>query len=111
MEQTELNKIAEKIIRNNIYLTLATTDKKGKPWASPVYYKTDDKFNFYFISQTNSVHIKNILKNTNVSFAIFDSRQPAGQGNGVQRLGKVYLLSDKKLKNALKWYKSSFITV
>ncbi len=109
MKQYQFNNIAKKIIKSNIYLTLATVDKNGKPWASPVRYHLDSKFNFYFISQTTSVHIKNALKNPLISFAIFDSSQPAGTGNGVQGVGMIKLLQDKDMKEALKWYKSSFI--
>lgn len=106
-KQERLNKIAEDIIKNNIYLTLATSD--GTPWAAPVFYAADDKYNFYYISQMDSLHTQQILKNHTVSFAIFDSHQKEGTGNGAQGLGKAYLLKDEELQEAFKWYHTTFV--
>lgn len=108
MTQDQFNQIAKDIVKNNIYLTLATTSK-DKPWASPVYYDIDEHFNFYYISQLNSLHTKHILKNPYVAFAIFDSRQKADTGNGVQGEGKVYLLKNNELEKAFKIYRSNYI--
>lgn len=107
MTQEELNNIGRDIVRNNIYLTLATSD--SEPWAAPMYYCIDDKFNFYFISQMDSVHIQHILKNLKVAFAIFDSHSPEGEGNGIQGSGKVYPLKEDDFSEAFKWYKTKFI--
>jgi len=107
MPQEELNNIGREIIKNNTYLTLATCDKE--PWAAPLYYCFDDKFNFYFISQMNSLHTQHILKNHNAAFAIFDSNSAEGEGNGIQGSGKAYLLNDEEVLEALKWYKTTFI--
>lgn len=107
-KQEKLNKIAKDIIKNNIYLTLATTD--SGPWAAPLYYCVDDKYKFYYISQMESVHTRHILKNPNVAFAIFNSHCSEGKGNGVQASGKAYLLKkDNEIKEALKWYSTTFI--
>lgn len=107
MNQTALNQIAQDIVKNNIYLTLATSD--GKPWAAPMYYCIDDKYNFYYISQLDSLHTKHILKNPDVSFAIFDSHAKEGEGNGIQATGKTYLIEGDKVSEALRWYKTNFI--
>lgn len=107
MNQVQLAKIAKEIIKDNIYLTLGTADKN--PWVAPVFYKIDDKYNFYYISQLNSLHTRHILKNPIVAFAIFDSHQKEGTGNGVQGLGKAYLLKEAELVEAFKWYSTTFI--
>jgi uncharacterized protein YhbP (UPF0306 family) len=103
-----LTKLAKKIIRENIYCSLATTDGVN-PWTAPLYYAVDKDYNFYFISQLNSRHTKHILKNPNVAFSIFDSHQPEGTGNGIQASGRVRLLKDEEIPEALKWYQSKFI--
>lgn len=87
------NEIAKKIIEENIYMTIATSDENGIPWVAPLFYAVDDSYNFYFISQLSSLHSKHILKNPNVAFAIFDSHQKEGSGSGVQGSGKAYLLN------------------
>src|ERR1700739_3662274 len=74
----------KRIIETSIYLTLATTDGE-KPWANAVFFASDKDFNLYFTSYNNSRHVKNILKNPNVSVAIFDSHIIPGTGaQGVQ---------------------------
>lgn len=107
MNKIDLNEIARKIVKENIYLTLATSD--GTPWAAPLFYAVDDKYNFYYISQMDSLHTQHILKNPTVAFAIFDSHQKEGTGNGVQGLGKAYPLKDEELPEAFKWYHTTFI--
>lgn len=109
MKQADLNKKAKKMIKDNIYLTLGTTDGKIV-WTAPLYYCIDDKYNFYYISQMDSLHTKHILKNHKVAFSIFDSHEPEGEGNGVQASGKAYLLkTDKEIKEALKYYSTTYI--
>ena len=109
-KQSKLNQIAKDIIKNNIYLTLATTDG-NLPWSAPLFYCVDDKYNFYYISQMDSLHIKHILKNPKVAFAIFDSQAPEGQGNGVQVSGKAVLIDkEDDIGEALKHYHTSFIS-
>jgi len=103
-----LKDTVRKIIKDNIYLTLATAD--NIPWATPLFYCTDSDYNIYFISQLDSIHTKHILKNPLVAFAIFDSTQKEGEGTGIQASGKVHLLESKKtIEDALKYYHTSFI--
>ena len=64
--------LAKKIINNNIYLTLGTADNKI-PWTAPLFYAVNNKYEFYFISKKDSLHIKHISNNPKVSFSIFDS--------------------------------------
>ncbi len=107
MTNSDINQIARTIIRENKYLTLATAD--GEPWAAPLFYCVDDQWNFYFISQIHSRHIQHILKNPNVAFAIFDSHQEEGKGNGVQGSGSVKQLEESELDEAFRWYRTSFV--
>ena len=107
MNQLQLAEIAKGIIKSNVYLTLGTADKD--PWVAPVFYAVDDNYNFYYISQIDSLHTQHILENPNVAFAIFDSHQKEGTGNGVQGKGKVHLLKDDELPEAFKWYHTTFV--
>src|SRR3989338_823351 len=58
---------------------------------------------------TNTLHIQQLLKNPQVAFAVFDSHQKEGEGNGVQGTGTAHALEGEQLKQALQWYKTSFI--
>ena len=108
MKQEKLNKKAVEILKSNIYLTLATTDGK-LPWAAPLFYCMDEDFNFYFISQMDSVHTVHVLKQPKVAFAVFDSHQPEGEGNGIQGSGTVSLLEGDEVVEGLKHYSTTFI--
>jgi uncharacterized protein YhbP (UPF0306 family) len=108
MTQEELTKICKEIIKTNIYLTLSTTDGKI-PWAAPLFYAVSDNYTFYFISQMDSLHTQQLLTNPLVSFAIFDSHQKEGTGNGIQGSGKAYLLPESELDEAFRWYHTTFV--
>lgn len=90
-------------------MTLATVDKNGVPWASPVYYCMDENNNFYFASSPKSRHMKNIESNNAASFAIFDSTAPEGKGCGVQGMGTVKKLNNLELLIGMKYYISTFL--
>lgn len=107
MDQMTLIDKTKEIIASNIYLTLATAD--GDPWAATLFYAVSDTYTFYFISQMDSLHTQHILKNPNVAFSIFDSHQKEGIGNGVQGFGKAYRVDENNLKEAFKWYHTTFI--
>ena len=107
MNQLQLAEIAKGIIKSNVYLTLGTADKD--PWVAPVFYAVDNKYNFYYISQMDSLHTKHILNNPTVAFAIFDSHQKEGAGNGVQGFGEAHLLKNEELSEAFKWYHTTFV--
>ena len=108
MNTIDLDTTAKVIIDGNIYLTLATTNGMT-PWISPVFYCADKQYNLYFISQPTSLHSRYLKKNKQAAFAIFDSHQPEGTGNGVQGSCFVEKVKGKAVDNALKFYKTSFI--
>lgn len=75
---------ASKIISENRYLALATSDTKGCPWASTLFYAYDNNYDFYFISAKDSLHALHVNANKNVAITIYDSTAPVGEGDGVQ---------------------------
>ena len=110
MNKKAFAQMARKIMQENIYLSLGTYSTKSGPWVSPLYYCVDKNYNFYYASQLTSVHAKNIFQNSSISFAIFDSQVPEGMGRGVQIAGKASLVKKSELKDALKVYKSKFLS-
>jgi len=93
---------AREIIKSNIHMTIATANKKGKPWISPVYFAYDSKFNLYWGSSKNSLHSKLIRKNNAIAVVIFDSKAPEGTGNGVYMIGKASEALHKEIPYAMK---------
>lgn len=95
---------AKKIISKILYITIATSAKDGKPWNSPVYSAFDENYNFYWASDQNGQHSKNIKENKNVFIVIYDSTVQEGTGKGVYVQAKAYKLEDEKeIKHALKY--------
>jgi hypothetical protein len=75
--------IARAIIDANRYLTLATADQAGRPWASPLFYAADDYTEFYWVSAPEATHSRNLAQRPQLSMVIFDSGVPAGAGQAV----------------------------
>jgi len=58
--QRDLGSAARTIMDTNLYMTLATADESGLPWASPVYYATEGYAEFYWVSSPEAKHSRNI---------------------------------------------------
>jgi nitroimidazol reductase NimA-like FMN-containing flavoprotein (pyridoxamine 5'-phosphate oxidase superfamily) len=71
------------IIDTSRYLTLATADEEGVPWASPVWYASEDYREFLWVSSPAARHSRNLASRPEVAIVIFDSHQPPGAGQGV----------------------------
>ncbi len=74
---------AKKLITDNIYLTIATASKSGKPWISPMFFAYDQNYHFFWVSNKDSLHSQLIRSNPAVALVIFDSQAPEGLGDGV----------------------------
>src|SRR5271170_5562425 len=83
MAEQDLAAIARTIIDANQYMTLATADAQGQPWASPVFYATADYTEFYWISAPETTHSRNLAQRPEISIVIFDSTAPEGAGQAV----------------------------
>ena len=72
----------KEIISSIQYATIATTDKNGQPWNSPVSALWDG-MTLYWASWTENQHSKNICANNKIFIVVYDSRAPEGTGEGV----------------------------
>lgn len=86
---------AKAIISKILYITIATVSPKGQPWNTPVYSAFDEDYNFYWNSDQNGQHSKNIDQNSKVFLVIYDSNAPEGTGEGVYIQAKVYMITNK----------------
>jgi nitroimidazol reductase NimA-like FMN-containing flavoprotein (pyridoxamine 5'-phosphate oxidase superfamily) len=92
----DLIKEAAKVIKNQLYINLATVTPKGKPWNTPVYCAYNKDLNYYWFSWKKNQHSVNIRKNPSVFATVYDSTVPAGTGFGVYFQGKAYELTNLK---------------
>jgi len=71
------------IIDANAYLTLATADADGVPWASPVWFAHAGFRELFWVSDPDARHSRNIAERPGVGIVVFDSLAPIGTGRGV----------------------------
>ena len=88
------DKRAVEILRKIRYATIATANKNGKPWNSPVAHKYDSQLNLYWFSDKQNQHSQNIRDNEDVFIVIYDSTMPEGDGEGVYIEAKAVELTD-----------------
>jgi len=55
---------ARRIIDANRYLTLATADADGRPWATPVWFAPEGYTDFIWVSRPSTRHSTNIAVST-----------------------------------------------
>lgn len=104
----QLESIARTIIDGNKYVTLATADANGQPWASPVYYTPDGYGELYWASSPDSVHSRNVAERAEVGMVVFDSQVPIGGAEAVYMAAHVALVAGHDLERCAALYGSRF---
>jgi nitroimidazol reductase NimA-like FMN-containing flavoprotein (pyridoxamine 5'-phosphate oxidase superfamily) len=74
---------ARAIVDASLYMVLATADREGRPWASPVYFAPRGYREFFWVSKPGARHSLNIEERPEVGIVIFDSSVPIATGKGV----------------------------
>jgi general stress protein 26 len=83
MGEPEPSEVARSIVDEIAYMTIATADAGGRPWASPVWFAHDGYREFVWVSRPNARHSQNLAARPEVGIVIFDSRAPIETGQGV----------------------------
>jgi nitroimidazol reductase NimA-like FMN-containing flavoprotein (pyridoxamine 5'-phosphate oxidase superfamily) len=74
---------AKLIIEANLYMTLATADREGRPWASPVWFAHEGLTHFVWVSKPEARHSRNLAVRPHVAIVIFDSTAGPGEARAV----------------------------
>jgi nitroimidazol reductase NimA-like FMN-containing flavoprotein (pyridoxamine 5'-phosphate oxidase superfamily) len=69
---------ARRVLAANLYLTLATADGDGRPWATPVWFAARDLSDFVWVSRPGARHSANIAGRSAVGIVVFDSTVVVG---------------------------------
>jgi hypothetical protein len=80
---SQLEDIARGVIDANLYMVLGTVGQGGAPWVTPVYYSAGGYTDFYWVSNPEARHSRNIAVRSQVSIVIFDSQAPIGSARAV----------------------------
>jgi nitroimidazol reductase NimA-like FMN-containing flavoprotein (pyridoxamine 5'-phosphate oxidase superfamily) len=75
--------IARGLLDGNSFMVLATSDADGVPWATPVWFATEDHRSLYWVSSPEARHSQNIGARPEISVVVYDSTQPPGDVQAV----------------------------
>lgn len=99
---------ARRIIEANHYLTLATADRDGHPWASPVCFTPDGGIDFYWVSRPASRHSRNLTERPEVAIVVFNSQVPLFEGEAVYLTAHAELVGAAELERCVEVYNSRY---
>src|SRR5262245_23981209 len=88
---------ARAIIDANAYMTLATADSGGTPWASPVWFAHEDHLRFVWVSRPDTRHSRNLAARADVGIVVFDSTVPMNAGRAVYVEASAGIVADAEL--------------
>jgi pyridoxine/pyridoxamine 5'-phosphate oxidase len=83
MAEPDPEAIARDVIDSNSYMTLGTADATGTPWVSPVWFATSDYREFFWVSDPERRHSRNLAERPELAIVIFDSQAPIYTGQAV----------------------------
>ena len=93
---------AREIIDRIAYMVLGTAaGADGQPWATPVYFATDGRGAFYWVSSHEARHSVNIAARPDIGIVVFDSTVPIGTGQGVYMEARAEQLADADMEQGL----------
>lgn len=104
MRQTDPTLMARGVIDANAYMTLATADGDGRPWASPVWFAHHGYTELYWVSRPDARHSRNLAVRPHVAIVIFDSSVAVGEAQAVYVEAQAEQLSDAERDRAIDVY-------
>lgn len=107
---TDPTGLAHELVASNVYLTLATADADGVPWASPVWFAARDLEQFVWASKPGARHSLNIAANPRVSLVIFDSSKAEGDGSALYVSATAAVVDKDGFADALAVYSARSVT-
>jgi predicted pyridoxine 5'-phosphate oxidase superfamily flavin-nucleotide-binding protein len=98
---TDLADEARRIIDATKYMALGTADETGHPWVSPVWFATDDRRHFHWVSGHETRHSRNLEARQEVAIAIYDPSVAVGDAGGVYISGTAKELTGAELEEGI----------
>jgi nitroimidazol reductase NimA-like FMN-containing flavoprotein (pyridoxamine 5'-phosphate oxidase superfamily) len=101
MSDDDLAAVARAVVDANRYMTLASADERGVPWATPVWFAPADYREFFWVSSPAARHSRNVAARPQVGIVIFDSQAPISTGQGVYMSALAEELTGAELDRAI----------
>jgi hypothetical protein len=92
---------ARAIIDSNRYMTLSTADAGGLPWVSPVWFATVDHRRFFWVSDPETRHSRNLASRPQLAIVIFDSTVVPGSAAPVYMSAVAEELTGSELEEGM----------
>src|SRR5262245_65260085 len=89
---------ARSIIDANAYMTLATADANGVPWATPVWFAPDGLGELLWVSRPDARHSRNLEVRPEIGIVVFDSTVPEGEAEAVYFEATAHLVDDAHIE-------------
>ena len=86
--------LARAVLDANSFMTLATADADGAPWASPVWFATEDYRSLYWDSAPDARHSRNLAVRPELTIVVFDSTQTPGDVQAVYMSASAVQVAD-----------------
>jgi uncharacterized protein YhbP (UPF0306 family) len=96
--------MAERILESVVYMTIATADADGLPWATPVWYAAASPTELLWVSEPDARHSRNLGDRPDVALVIFDSTVPIGGAEAVYMDAVAEQLVGSELERAIEIY-------
>ena len=104
MGQQDSRAVAESVIDSSRYMTLATADPDGQPFAAPVYFSHAQYTRFYWISAPEAQHSRNLAGRPQLGIVVFDSTVPSSDAQAAYIRATAEQVADADLAEALAAY-------
>jgi uncharacterized protein YhbP (UPF0306 family) len=104
MSQEQPAAMAHRILNGVMYLTLATADEEGRPWASPVWYARASATEVLWASDPDARHSRNLARRPDVALVVYDSTVRIGEAEAVYMEAIAEELAGAELERALAIY-------
>jgi nitroimidazol reductase NimA-like FMN-containing flavoprotein (pyridoxamine 5'-phosphate oxidase superfamily) len=98
--------VAREIVDANRYMTLATADEAGLPWASPVWYAHSGYRDFFWVSKPEARHSRNLSARQELAIVIFDSHVVPGVAVAVYMAAEAEQLEGEELERGIEIFSS-----
>ena len=102
--EDESSRMVRRIVDASMYMTLATADGEGRPWASPVWYAPAAYTEFFWASKPEARHSRNVAVRAEVGIVIFDSTVPTGAAEAVYMEAVAEEVADAELERGIAIY-------
>jgi len=103
-DEYQLAMIARAIIEEGDYMTLATADEGGRPWASPVWYAPVGYAELLWLSRPAARHSRNLAVRHELAIVIFDSSAQIGTGQGAYIEATAEQVPESELERCMTLY-------